>query len=632
MVTASRSPQIGNGLTYAWEGESIAPGTAVRVPLRNKMVSGLVVERDDTFDSKSHPCKEIVEVFGQVLTPAHVAVALYVSKHYCCTLRDALKPFLPGEQWKKLLPEAPCDLPFPYVELNELSPPQQKALAEIRASKQPCLLFGSTGSGKTELYLHLIAECFAQKKQAIVLVPEIFLSEFLSKRLAQSVPSERTVIIHSHLTEAQKRKLWLKIGSGEACLIIGPRSALFGPCPNLGLIIMDEEHEWTYKSEQTPRYHARTVALELAKQTGAKLVLGTATPSLESWHAAGKEDLTLVRLSERYGHDALPKVHVVDLVPIAKSKHYPFSELLVQKISERLAKKEQCVLFINRRGYATSLLCLQCRRRVVSPESNLPLSVHHETGGRPFLLDHATGVRGAVPDLCPACGSASLLPVGAGTQKVESQLQAHFPQARVLRADRDTMTSPEEMHEILAKMQAGEADILLGTQLVTKGLHLPQVTLAAVLVADVGLSLPNFRMGERTFQLLTQLSGRSGRTAPGEVVIQAFRPEASEIQLAAACDVEGFLNQEQKMRAHFRYPPAAEMARLIYRMPDAAARAERVRKSLAAKHAHLLVNAAPLYANPKHWHVLLRGTNIAEAVATHELEGAVLDIDPLDVL
>ncbi len=303
-------------------------------------------------------------------------------------------------------------------------------------------------------------------------------------------------------------------------LVIGSRSALFTPLQDLGLVILDEEHEWTYKNEQTPRYHARETAETLCRYAAAKLVLGSATPSLETWARAKEGRYHLVRLPERYLKQQFPAVRIVDLAQAQCGSLYPLSPSLLAAIEERLQKQEQSILFLNHRGIASALLCLDCRRRVVSPDSRLPFTVHRAPGNALKLVDHTTGLTLAVPTACPACGSVRLHCIGAGTQKVETLLKQRFPEARLLRADSDTLQHPEQMRSLLAAMRERRADILLGTQSVVKGLDLPQVTLAAVLLADIGLSLPHFRAGERIFQLLSQLTGRSGRSRPGEVIIQ----------------------------------------------------------------------------------------------------------------
>ncbi len=525
----------------------------------------------------------------------------------------------------------------PILELPKLSPAQEAAHEFIIRDPKPALLFGVTASGKTEIYAQLIADTINQGKQAILLVPEILLTEHSISRFERLLKREAISIVHSKLTEKERRDEWKRIRSGAVSLVIGSRSALFSPLQKLGLILIDEEHEWTYKNEQMPRYHARETAEALARFSGARLLLGSATPSLESWSRAKSGTYNLVRLPTRFEDRPLPTVKIVDLVDTKFGKLYPFSPLLIESIHQCLARREQAVLFLNRRGMASSLLCLKCRRRVICAESQLPFTVHHTSHGRPYLLDHSTGLIAEVPPKCPHCESTELRPVGAGTQKIEFLLQSLFPKARIIRADRDTMQDPEEMRGILRRMRDHQADILLGTQAVVKGLDLPQVTLAAVLIADLGLSLPHFRAGERVFQLLTQLTGRSGRSKPGEVIIQTFRPDAPEVIAASKHETEKFLNDELKLRIYGEYPPATHMIRFILRGSDAEKHARRlfmdVQKAIAVEKCEVKAYVAPtFFGGSKEWHVLLRGTSPRTLLRHLDLSDVFIDIDPTETL
>ncbi len=514
-----------------------------------------------------------------------------------------------------------------------LTEEQKNVCDSVRKDDRPSLLFGVTGSGKTEIYAALIADATLKGKQSILLVPEILLTEHCIHRFQKLLGAEHVAVVHSRLTASQRRRAWRRIHSGAISLVIGSRSALFVPMQNLDLVILDEEHEWTYKNEQTPRYHARETAEALCRFSGAKLLLGSATPSLESWARAKSGRYNLTRLDKRYSGQPFPTVKVIDLASITFGSLYPFSPTLLDAIKKRLEASEQSILFLNRRGTASALLCLDCRRRVVSPDSQLPFTVHRSSDGSPYLMDHTTGTVVDTPTNCPACGSARLHTVGAGTQKIESILERQFPEARILRADRDTLTSPEKMRLLLKKMRERDADILLGTQSVVKGLDLPGVTLAAVLLADIGLSLPHFRAGERIFQLLTQLTGRSGRAQPGEVIIQTFRPDAPEVQFAAEHKTEEYLEQELKLRLYGKYPPGAKMVRLLVRGTNPALKTKELMRELtpiAQKH-DVHISASPtLFGGGKVWHILLRGTDPAALSKQVNLDGIVVDIDPIE--
>lgn len=693
ILTSAKSPGISGGLTYESETE-LPEGAVVKVPLRNKSVEGIVLGTD-TEPRGDFDLKRISETLTSepFLHAAQIRTLRWMAKYYCCSLRQAMRVFLPANPWGSLLPQP--QLGYRVIDNREIrGKAQQKALDyltakdwvtwdEIRTetgvtkttmtalvksgilaedirtedlrdheqpqiaepnltaaqhvayegltkTRKPTLLFGITGSGKTEVYAKLIADMVHEDKQTILLVPEILLTEHSIQRFTKLMDRQHIAVIHSRLTPAERREEWKRIRYGNVKLVIGSRSALFAPVQNLGAVIIDEEHEWTYKNEQTPRYHARDTAEMLCQEFGAKLLLGTATPSLEAWKRVEEGTYDLQRLDDRYNDAQLPKVLVVDLAQVEFGNNYPFSNTLLDAINERLHRQEQSVLFLNRRGVATSLLCLDCRRRVMSPESNLPFTVHRSRGDELYLQDHTTGAIAKLPAQCPGCQSTRLRPVGAGTQRIEDILHRKFPQARILRADSDTLTHPDQMRELLHTMNENRADILLGTQTVVKGLDLPNVTLAAVLVADVGMSLPHFRAGERTFQLLTQLTGRSGRSKPGEVVIQTFRPEAPEVKLSALHATEDYLKYELDVRKKLHYPPYTPMVRLIARGPDARKSAELAGANLR-KNEGLRVGCSPtLFGGGNIWHVLARGEGVHEAVATIDTTDVVIDVDPMD--
>lgn len=639
VLPLSRSQAIGNGLTYGSNDAKVRPGVLVRMKLRGKATQGIVVAADNesTLDEAKVMPIDAVEHEMPLLPEASLQTLRWMADYYRTTQRQALTPFLPPPPWHRIflaeMRDPMTELPLPAA--PALTPEQQKAADGILAAKdgKPTLLFGVAGSGKTEVYAHLIRTMIASGKQSIMLVPEIFLAEHIIERLLQRLPPDSAVVMHSQLTPTERRKAWLKVRTGEARVVIGPRSALFAPCPDLGLVIMDEEHEWTYKNEQTPRYHARETAAELCRNANAKLVLGTATPSAESWDRVERGIFNVARLGERFGGAEFPAVRIIDLGSV-DGKQYPFSTALLGAIQERLDKKEQTVLFLNRRGLSSGVLCLDCRKRLLSAESQLPYAVHRDASGRSYLLDHLTNQRAEIPARCPHCGSTKLHPVGAGTQKVEEQLATYFPHARIARADTDALKDPADMRKLLAAVHAGEIDILFGTQMVAKGLDIPGVTLAAVLVADVGLSLPHFRAGEHAFQLLAQLTGRSGRKHPGEVIIQTYRPDAAEIAAAAQHRTEDYLRTELEIRRTLGYPPSSEMIRFIVPAPDAERRARKLKEDLAknAKPGTTASASQTFYGGGKEWHVILKGANLRPVLDGVDLEGVSTDVDPMDLL
>lgn len=416
------------------------------------------------------------------------------------------------------------------------------------------LLEGITGSGKTEIYLQVIAQALNEDKTAIMLVPEISLTPQMVQRF-KSRFGEQVAVMHSGLSQGEKYDEWRKIERGEAQVVIGARSAVFAPINNLGVIIIDEEHEASYKQEETPRYHARDLAIWRSKYHHCPVVLGSATPSLESRARAQKQVYERLLLTQRANQAAaLPTIAVIDMREEIQNKNTSsFSLVLQEKLRERIAKQEQSVLLLNRRGYSSFVMCRDCGYVLPCPNCDISLTLHMDTKS---MKCHYCGHEERIPYKCPNCGGDKIRYYGTGTQKVEAELQQLIPESRILRMDVDTTRRKGAHEKILTSFGNGEADILLGTQMIAKGLDFPNVTLVGVLNADTALNLPDFRSSERTFQLLTQVSGRAGRAEkPGEVIIQSFNPEHYAIQLAQAQDYEDFYLKEMAVRHRGDYPP-----------------------------------------------------------------------------
>lgn len=419
---------------------------------------------------------------------------------------------------------------------------------------QTYLLEGITGSGKTEVYLQVIAEVLQQGKTAIMLVPEISLTPQMVQRF-KSRFGEQVAVMHSGLSQGEKYDEWRKIERGEAQVVVGARSAIFAPIEKIGVIIVDEEHEASYKQEETPRYHARDLAIWRSEYHHCPVVLGSATPSLESRARAQKKVYQQLLLTKRANQTAsLPTIDIVDMREEAQNKNNSsFSLALQEKLRDRLAKNEQSVLLLNRRGYSSFIMCRDCGYVLPCPNCDISLTLHMDTK---TMKCHYCGHEERIPYKCPNCGQDKIRYYGTGTQKVEEELQALLPESRILRMDVDTTRRKGAHERILTTFGNGEADILLGTQMIAKGLDFPNVTLVGVLNADTALNLPDFRSSERTFQLLTQVSGRAGRAEkPGEVIIQSFNPEHYAIQLAKAQDYEDFYTKEMYIRHRGDYPP-----------------------------------------------------------------------------
>lgn len=451
------------------------------------------------------------------------------------------------------------DRVFDQTTALELNAEQKNAVEQIitagqQQKDQVFLLEGITGSGKTEVYLQAIADVLSENKTAIMLVPEIALTPQMVERFKGRF-GESVAVLHSGLSQGEKYDEWRKIEREEAQVVVGARSAIFAPLKNIGLIIIDEEHESSYKQDETPRYHARDLAIWRSKYHHCPIVLGSATPSLESRARAQKGVYQLLQLNHRAKAAAqLPAIEIVDMrEEFQNHRTSTFSANLQEKIQNRLDKKEQTVLLLNRRGYSSFVMCRDCGFVLPCPNCDISLTLHMDTRS---MRCHYCGHEEPIPNRCPNCGGNKIRYYGTGTQKVEEELRELYPQARILRMDVDTTRRKGAHEQILQKFGAKEADILLGTQMIAKGLDFPEVTLVGVLNADTSLNLPDFRSSEHTFQLLTQVSGRAGRAEKaGEVVIQTFNPQHYAIELAKKQNYEQFYQQEMHVRHRGGYPP-----------------------------------------------------------------------------
>lgn len=466
------------------------------------------------------------------------------------------------------------DLPFAFRKDEETIPvlsDEQKAIVEsIEADRRlgkagEYYIHGITGSGKTEVYMRLIENCLNEGKQAILLIPEIALTYQNLMRFYRRFGG-KVAVVHSKLTDSEKYEQLRKAKDGEISIMIGPRSALFTPFSNLGMIIIDEEHESSYKSETMPKYHAREVAEELCRITSASLVMGSATPSLESYYRIQNNEIKMFTLSQRLTGGELPTVHIVDMKEELKGGNRTvFSKKLSALMEDRLEKGEQTMLFLNRRGYAGSILCRECGEVIKCPHCDISLSEHR--GG--ILMCHYCGYMTDMVKKCPKCGSSKVAGFRAGTEQIEEEIKKRFPQAVVLRMDADTTKKAEDYEAILSRFASREADILLGTQMIVKGHDFPGVTLMGILLADTSLSHNDYRAAERTFQLLTQAAGRAGRAGKGgETVIQTYQPEHYAIVHAANQDYEGFYKEEIEYREFMEYPPCGHMLCIQFFGPD----------------------------------------------------------------
>jgi primosomal protein N' (replication factor Y) len=510
------------------------------------------------------------------------------------------------------------------------------------------LLFGVTGSGKTEIYLRTLAQFIAAGRRGICLIPEIALTQQTVERFANRFPGG-VAVLHSGLSPGEQFDEWQWIMEGNCDVVIGPRSALFAPLPNLGLIIIDEEHEWTYKQEdKSPHYHARDVAIRLAQLSGAVVILGSATPDIGSFHKAQQGEYQLVELKERItprGYSPLPEVSIVDLREELKAGNTSLlSRSLLAAMKETLAQGEQIILFLNRRGTATFVRCRNCGFVFRCPRCSIALTYHSM---EKRLICHRCRYSVPVSQSCPRCFRRNLRFLGIGTQRVEEEMKHFFPEARLLRWDRDVITRRYAHEELLKNFRDHKADVLIGTQMIAKGLDLPQVTLAGVISADTGLNFPDFRSSERIFQLLCQVAGRAGRgVKAGKVIIQTYSPDNYTIEAAARHDYLGFYYKEIDYRRRYNYPPFSQLVRLVYSYTNeelCQREAERVYRLILEEKAREdiidfnIIGPVPTFAfrarGKYRWQLFLRGPDSTRVLSQLTLpRGWTIDVDPVGMV
>jgi primosomal protein N' (replication factor Y) (superfamily II helicase) len=542
---------------FTYLADGVQKGSVVTVPFGRARRRGVVVELGDEAPAEVEPVA-VERVVGSV-PPRLVDLALWLADYYGSTPARALAliaPDAPARREGARRREPPAELAA-EDEPAELTFAQEDAVARItRAMDGPggaFLLYGATGSGKTEVYLRACAVALERGRGAIVLVPEIALTPQALGRFRARF-GERVALLHSGLTGAERRDERERIAAGEARVVVGARSAVFAPVEGLGLICVDEEQDPSYKQESDPRYDARTVAAKRAALEGAVAVFGSATPRPESWQA-----LERLELGGRLGA-RLPAVKIVDL---RREAGYPLSGPLLEELGLVADRGGKAILLLNRRGVAPALHCRACGITRRCPDCDVALTLH----GDGLLHCHHCGLRGPAPSLCPECGSPDIARLGAGTQRVEAELAARVPELERFRLDADAVTKPAVLADTLTRFAAADRAVLVGTQMVAKGHHFAGVALAAVVDADTGMALPDFRAEERSFQLITQLAGRSGRDAPGRVLVQTYQPDSRPVSLAARHDVDEFLAGELARRRELGYPPFRHLVRVVVSGP-----------------------------------------------------------------
>ena len=558
-------------------------GMRVKAPFGHREMQGFVVEVAENLDEDISKLKAVTKIMEPepLFDESTWQTALWIADMYMCGWGEALYAMLPGGKREKDLEdemEGAYGLPGSIT----LTCEQQSAVDRVmEGSESLFYIHGITGSGKTEVFLTLAEKMLAMGRGIIYLVPEIALThqmvDAVKKRFADTV-----AVLHSALTPAQRLKQWRRIQSGAARVVIGARSGIFAPVQNLGLVIIDEEHENSYKSGSSPRYHARQVAMYRVRKEKAKLVMGSATPSVEAYHLMENGTITRLSLTRRVSGGQLPQIQVVDM----SREHYAISDVLRKEILKVCNAGNQVILFLNRRGFFYNFSCLDCGYEAKCSHCSIPLTYHKDRG---LLICHYCGYSQRPARACPNCGSLQVGYNGFGTEKIEDDIQRLFPHLRTLRLDSDTASDKGKTKQVLDSFAKGEADILLGTQMVAKGFNFPKVSLVGIVLADTTLQMPDFRSPERTFALLTQVSGRAGRfAAGGKVIIQTYRPDNYAISCASAMDEKGFYDQELKSRQAMGFPPFSRLFRFVFRSKN-----QEKASSAASEFAHMLTQMQP---------------------------------------
>lgn len=571
---------LNQSFTYSYispekENHELLPeiGKRAEIMFGNKKTTGFIISISDTIpkncpvdEGKIRPVKRILDkepLFDSKL----IENAKWISHYYLCSLGEAVFSMIPSGRRETSSGGFNFDEEFSNTKRNKLSEEQSAAVYAIleNAFSEKDInkfhyLYGPTGSGKTEVFLQLAEEVLSKGKSVIYLVPEISLTGQVAKAVTERF-GNTAAIIHSGLTPSQKLTQWNRIRHEEAKVIVGARSAIFAPTPNLGLIIIDEEHDGSYKSGSNPRYHARQVAMHRAKELNIPLLMGSATPSVEAWYGMTKGSIIPHKLSKRLAGGAMPQVSCIDLKMF--NPDGCISEPLEKAINKTLDEKHQAILFLNRRGFTHFFRCNYCGFELKCKNCSVPLT-YHKNQNR--LKCHYCGWSAIPPSSCPQCGSVEIGSSGFGTEFIEAEARAKFPNARILRLDTDALNNKEELLEKLEEFKQNKYDLLLGTQMVAKGLNFKNLQLVGVILADAGLHMPDFRASERTFSLITQVAGRAGRYFPdGKVIVQTYSPGSEAIFYSCKGQIAKFYENELQQREMLEFPPFSRLLRIVFR-------------------------------------------------------------------
>ncbi len=556
--------------TFTYHSEIILQeGALIQAPFSGRKLNGVVLKetaKPEEFKTKS---MDNFDPFESHLNPKNLKWAKWLSEYYCHPLGQVLNLFFPPLKYKEKKPKHKEQKLQPDLTLSlEQTQVFQSIYNDLEHFKIH-LIHGVTGSGKTEIYLQLIKNVIAQGKQALVLVPEISLTPQLEDRFKKRFGEDKIAVIHSQVSPRKRTESWYDISLQKKPILIGARSALFSNFQNLGIVVLDEEHDSSFKQDEKFKYHGRDSATVLAQIWNCPIVLGSATPSLETWTRAKiQKKFSFHELKSRVFDQNPPDVQILNLKDAKPYKDQPFwyTEDLHKKIKEHLDKNQQVALFLNRRGMAQTIQCIDCAHQIKCPNCDITLTLHYHTD----CVCHYCGYHEKLKAKCPDCNSEKLVTLGLGTEKVEEVVQFNFPDKTIVRADRDTIDNRAEMQEFIDMVESERAQILIGTQMIAKGLDFPKLSFVGILLADVGLNIPDFRSNERVFQLLAQVSGRAGRRKDlkGEVLIQTYNPGHPVFKHALSHDYSAFADEELEERKVFGYPPFSRLASLRVQSPD----------------------------------------------------------------
>lgn len=629
-----------------------AVGCRVIVPFGRRTVTGVVVDADYRGDTVAQ-LKDISRVIDEepLFDEAYLELARWIAATYLATLGEVLQAMLPGARRTRELPELSGDEPAVAPGRISLSSEQEAALAAITAEEPEgaerwFYLYGITGSGKTEVFLRAAEAVIREGRSVIYLVPEIALTHQLFEHIARRFGTV-SAMLHSGLTPSQRLGEWRRIQRGEARLVVGARSAVFAPVQRLGLVVIDEEHESSYKAGNAPRYHARQVALRRSIQSGAACVMGSATPSVEAWHLMETGRLRRLELTRRLSGGTLPTIAVHNV----RGASSLISEPLAAALKSTAEMGAQSILFLNRRGFASVFQCRSCGYQTECPHCSVPMTWHKSKGR---MVCHYCGYTARPQSTCPDCGSLDVGYTGFGTERIEEEMGRVLPQLSVARLDTDVSKRRGALKEVLDRFASGEVDVLLGTQMVAKGLNFPRVRTVGIVMADTGLSLPDFRSAERTFALIVQVAGRAGRfRSDGQVIVQTLRPEHNAVRRSARMEIDSFYRDEIDVRRQLGFPPFGRLLRLVVRSRGkepaetcAATVATALRRETDGNGAIEVLGPAPAplekINNQWRYQILLRGPSAAalarvaravlgEISESHRVHIEV-DVDPVNLL